>query len=623
MLPEPLGSTLNIMYDVAEASVVIGICDGTMRHDSNTARRSTVATSEYRAQRSPRDPMDNFREVAPFCAIRTASQHGCCPRSSKSIMLGSSAGIEEHHTVWMGSKPTRWVIDRPQNLVAASSSSQSWGITLASATNAFHQAPSIDGSAAMQTSQELGQSLRLSMEGRMKTICHRGGHATKKEWANMPHGCDFPFLQLDEDGSALMQTGQSLGHPMDHIDSKLATHGHPHPSIWGREQLHQSRFWPVLACFSRDLTPLQYTRASRLGSIYLGTSVTIIKRHRGPKCAIRGAYSHIYMHFQGQIRPELGILAPSNGQKHGENTSQTPILARSYPHEKVWDPSSSCHAMQGRWDSIATHVTMKSCAIADAKMRATTGQGKSPEGVGANRRQWGATRPLPTTHTQARAMGAMGKWRESAATTLLLTASTPSSPCLGQQGYNAYAKAFVHRLLPCLGSSTSPAIPLWGPGSILSSLLSMGKLQSPSAFEATASGVVLPRSGTRFFGKRGRNHVPSPRIEGDTSYPLSTLNGSTSRARVKVHGAATHNMEHSAPEVAAPESTHPNELATWAPPTGEVGLGTSRGRPKATPEKSGEPRTSPRGEIGCESIDTTHNGKSGVQQQQEERPRGW
>ena len=46
MLLEAPGSTPNIMYDVAEASVVIDICDGTMRHDSKTARRSTVATSE-------------------------------------------------------------------------------------------------------------------------------------------------------------------------------------------------------------------------------------------------------------------------------------------------------------------------------------------------------------------------------------------------------------------------------------------------------------------------------------------------------------------------------------------------------------------------------------------------
>ena len=183
MLLEAPGSTPNIMYDVAEASVVIDICDGSIRHDSSTARRSTAATSEYRAERSLRDPMDNFREVAPFCANRTASQHGCCPRSSKLKMLGSRAWIEEPQTVTMGSKPPQWVIIRPQNLVATSSSSQSWGLTLVSATNALQQAPSIDGSAAMQTSQELAQSLRPSMEGRTKTMWHRVGHPTKKDWA--------------------------------------------------------------------------------------------------------------------------------------------------------------------------------------------------------------------------------------------------------------------------------------------------------------------------------------------------------------------------------------------------------------------------------------------------------
>ena len=143
--------------------------------------------------------MDNFREVAPFCANRTASQHGCCPRSSKSKMLGSRAWIEEPQTVTMGSKPPQWVIIRPQNLVAASSSSQSWGLTLVSATNALQQAPSIDGSAAMQTSQELGQSLRPSMEGGTKKIRHHGGHPIKGEWANESHGCDFPFLKHDGD----------------------------------------------------------------------------------------------------------------------------------------------------------------------------------------------------------------------------------------------------------------------------------------------------------------------------------------------------------------------------------------------------------------------------------------
>ena len=175
MLLEAPGSTPNIMYDVADASVVIDICDGSIRHDSTTARRSTAATSEYRAERSLRDPMDNFRGIAPSCANRTASQHGCCPRSSKLKMLGSRAWIEEPQTVTMGSKPPQWVIIRPQNLVAASSSSQSWGLTLVSATNALQQAPSIDGSAAMQTSQELGQSLRPSMEGRTKTISHGEG----------------------------------------------------------------------------------------------------------------------------------------------------------------------------------------------------------------------------------------------------------------------------------------------------------------------------------------------------------------------------------------------------------------------------------------------------------------
>ena len=95
MLLEAPGSTPNIMYDVAEASVVIDICEGSIRHDSTTARRSTVATSEYRTEGSLRDPTDSFREVAPFCANRTASQHGCCPRSSKSKMLGSSAEIED------------------------------------------------------------------------------------------------------------------------------------------------------------------------------------------------------------------------------------------------------------------------------------------------------------------------------------------------------------------------------------------------------------------------------------------------------------------------------------------------------------------------------------------------
>ena len=395
MLREPLRSTPNVISDVAEASVVIDLCNGTIRHDSKTARRSTVATEEYRVERSPRDPMDNLREVAPFCAIRTASQHGCCPRSSKSKMLGSSAGIEEHHTIWMGSKPPQWAIIRQQNPVATSSSSQSWGLTLVSATNALQQAPSIDGSAAMQTSLELGQSLRPSMEGRTKPISHGEGHPIKKEWANMSHGCDLPFLQLDEDGSALMQTGQSLGHPMYYIDNKLATNGHPNPSMWDQELLHQSWFRPVLACFSRDLTPLQSTSASQLGSICLGTSVSITKRRRSSKSAGPSAFRFIYMHFQGQIRPELGIQAPSNGQKHGENTSQTPALARLHPHEKVWDPPSSCHAMQGRRDSIATHVTMKPCAIADAKMRDSTGQGQLPEDVGGQLLQDCKTRRLP------------------------------------------------------------------------------------------------------------------------------------------------------------------------------------------------------------------------------------
>ena len=389
----------------------------------------------------------------------------------------------------MGSKPPQWVIIRPQNLVATSSSSQSWGLTLVSATNALQQAPSIDGSAAMQTSQELGQSLRPSMEWRTKTMCHRVGHPTKKEWANRSPCCDFPFLKQDGDGSALMQTGQSLGHPMYNIDIKLAIDGRPNPSVWGGEQLHQSRFGPVLACFLRNLTPLQCTRASQLGFICLGTSVPITKRHRSPKSAVPSASSFIYMHFRGQIWPELGIPALSNGRKHGENTSQTPVLARFHLHEKVWDPPSSCHAMQGRRDSIATHVTMKPRAIVDAKMRDSTGQGQLPEDVGAQLLQDCKTRRLPTSHTEARATGAMGKWRESTATTLPLTASTPSSPCLGQQGYNAYAKAFVHRLLPCLGSSTSPAIPPWGPGNILPSPVSLGKLQSPSTTGATAIGV--------------------------------------------------------------------------------------------------------------------------------------
>ena len=47
MLREPLRSTPNVISDVAEASVVIDLCSGTIRHDSKTARRSTVATAEY------------------------------------------------------------------------------------------------------------------------------------------------------------------------------------------------------------------------------------------------------------------------------------------------------------------------------------------------------------------------------------------------------------------------------------------------------------------------------------------------------------------------------------------------------------------------------------------------
>ena len=38
---------------------------------------------------------------------------------------------------------------------------------------------------------------------------------------------------------------------------------------------------------------------------------------------------------------------------------------------------------------------------------------------------------------------------------------------------------------------------------------------------------------------------------------------------MKVHGAAAHNMEHPAPEVAALESTHSHESATWASPAGD------------------------------------------------------
>ena len=188
--------------------------------------------------------------------------------------------------------------------------------------------------------------------------------------------------------------------------------------MWNRELLHQSRFWPVLACFSRDLTPLQRTSASQLGFICLGTSVPITKEYRSPKSAVPSASSFIYMHSRGQIWPELGIRAPSNGRKHGENTSQTPVLARLLPREKVWDPPSSCHAMQGRRDSVATHVTVKPCAIAAAEMRDSTGQGKLPEDVGAELRQDCKTRHLPTSHTEARAVGAMGKWRETAAATL-------------------------------------------------------------------------------------------------------------------------------------------------------------------------------------------------------------
>ena len=130
---------------------------------------------------------------------------------------------------------------------------------------------------------------------------HRVGHPTKKEWANRSAGCDFPLLKHDGDGSALMQTGQSLGHPMCHINSKLAIQGRPIPSMWNRELLHQSRFWPVLACFSRDLTPLQRTSASQLGFICLGTSVPITKEYRSPKSAVPSASSFIYMHSRGQI----------------------------------------------------------------------------------------------------------------------------------------------------------------------------------------------------------------------------------------------------------------------------------------------------------------------------------
>ena len=134
----------------------------------------------------------------------------------------------------------------------------------------------------------------------------------------------------------------------------------------------------------------------------------------------------------------------------------------------------------------------------------------------------------------------------------------------------------------------------------------MGKLRSTSTSETTAIGVVQPRCGTCLFGKCGRNHVPTPWIDGNTLYPLSATDGSSSRARANVHGAAAHNMEHPAPGAAAPECTHSSEPATWAPPTRKVGLGTSQGRPKATPKRSGGPHASPRGEIWCTTINTKH-----------------
>ena len=73
-----------------------------------------------------------------------------------------------------------------------------------------------------------------------------------------------------------------------------------------------------------------------------------------------------------------------------------------------------------------------------------------------------------------------------------------------------------------------------------------GKLQSRSTFEATAIGVASSRFGTCFFGKHRRSDVPSPRIEGDTSFTLSALNGSTPRARVKVHAWCS-SSQHGAP----------------------------------------------------------------------------
>ena len=145
-----------------------------------------------------------------------------------------------------------------------------------------------------------------------------------------------------------MQIGQSLGHPRDNINNKVATNVHPNPGVWGGEQLHQSRFGPILACFLRNLTPLQCTRASQLGSIYLGTSFTITKRHRSPKGAIPGAYSSICMLSRGQIRAESAILPPSNDQQHGEKAWQASNSARSYPYIEVLGPSNSCHTMKGQ-----------------------------------------------------------------------------------------------------------------------------------------------------------------------------------------------------------------------------------------------------------------------------------
>ena len=134
-----------------------------------------------------------------------------------------------------------------------------------------------------------------------------------------------------------------------------------------------------------------------------------------------------------------------------------------------------------------------------------------------------------------------------------------------------------------------------------------GKLQSRYAFEATEIGAALPRSGACFCGRHRRSDVPSSRIEGDTSFTLSALNDSTSRARVKVRGSVAHNTEHTAPEVAALENTDSNEPATWASPARKVGPGASQEEPKATLGKSGGSPASPREKIRVTRVGTSHH----------------